>query len=377
MDLDLDFLRLLGVSNYSPTFVTLTPEHGPPSIKLDTEREHDVTRTAWLRPPKNSALPVRFATERALRLGLGPEALPALIEFPMKNAFSSGDSTLATRSEGQIPRSGEFAHPSLAPRKHRRQRHQPLPPHVPRRLPPRMIDQLWPFLRYWDPAFLAAEPTVRPEIVSVIVHEPANAREWVEAVDTSPCVLAGQLPDGRRVLAERSELSIPAWERLQEVRESRIMSAGSDIDTDSQFFQLVTNQTALTYAHEEEELDPSRLVIKNFPRGQNSPSSDWIALNPSVGRALGWKPDVAGLFRWMDSGGALMAETLWWVDGPVETVPPENDMVGEGCLVVVSAEALEAVRRTYGTLVRSGRITRSGNDDGHPISRVRSSTIPL
>jgi hypothetical protein len=246
-----------------------------------------------------------------------------------------------------------------------------------RRLSPEMVDQLWPFLRYWDPTFLVVEPIARPGSVNGIVHEPANARRWVEAVDSSSSVLAGHLPDGRLVLAERSELYIPAWEKLQEVRESQIMSVESDIETDSPFFELATNQTTHTYAHEEQDLNLSRLVIQNFPRGQDSPCSDWIALNPSVGKALGWKADEEGLFRWVDPGGTLMAETLWWVDGPVETAPPENDMVGEGCLVVVSAEALDAIRRKYGSLVRSGRVARTGNDGGHPVSRVRSSDTPM
>ncbi|AMV40928.1 hypothetical protein VT85_26070 (plasmid) [Planctomyces sp. SH-PL62] len=72
-----------------------------------------------------------------------------------------------------------------------------------------------------------------------------------------------------------------------------------------------------------------------------------------------------------------MAETRWWVDGPIETAPPDNDLEGEGFMVVVTREGLDSIQAYYGRLVRLERITRTSVDEGRPISESRSATLAV
>jgi len=244
------------------------------------------------------------------------------------------------------------------------------------RLGPQTIDQLWPFLRYWDPNFVVVDPAPRPKFIGGIVHEPANPRKWAESASIAK-LLPIELPDGWFLLAEQSRLYIPAWERPQEERVSQLAIEHCEPDQDIMFFATVTNQITSSYAANDVELDALSLVVRNLPRGQDSPGSSWIAFNPVVADTFGWKIDGSGLFRWVDAGGALMVETRWWVDGPIETAPPDNDLVGEGFMVVATREGLESIKARYGRLVRLERITRTSVDEGRRISEVRTATLAL
>ena len=61
-------------------------------------------------------------------------------------------------------------------------------------------------------------------------------------------------------------------------------------------------------------------------------------------RQGGWKISSPGHFRWIDDKDKIMVESVWWVDGLVDESPPHfEDEVGEGWLVVASAEAVSAI----------------------------------
>lgn len=245
------------------------------------------------------------------------------------------------------------------------------------RLTPQTVDRIWPFLRYWDPAFLTIDPVPRPKFVGGMVHDPANPRRWAESASIAK-LLPIELPDGWFLLAEETHLYIPAWERLREERVSQLAIEHCEPVEEPMFFATVTNQITSSYAVDDSELDLQSLVVRNVPHGQDSPGSRWIALNPVLADALGWEIDGSGLFRWVDAGGTLMAESRWWVDGPIETAPPDNDLVGEGFMVVVTREGLESIKAHYGRrLVRLERITRTIMDEGRPISEVRYATHTL
>lgn len=122
------------------------------------------------------------------------------------------------------------------------------------------------------------------------------------------------------------------WNLPEEVRESMVASRalselastnGSRHDT---FFPTVMRRLRAEYPLLTERDLPPSLVVRHLSYGFDSPGDDWIALNPVVGRRLGWKPAVDGLFRWLNEQGEMMVETVWWVDGIVEQGPLQSAM---------------------------------------------------
>lgn len=97
----------------------------------------------------------------------------------------------------------------------------------------------------------------------------------------------------------------------------------------------------------------------------------FLALNPYVGFRLGWTFAADGLFRWNDSSGAIMAESIRWTLGNVEAteVGGYKERAAEGWLVLASPKGWEALRPMLVHFVRhrmAARMTgykRSGERD--------------
>ena len=79
-----------------------------------------------------------------------------------------------------------------------------------------------------------------------------------------------------------------------------------------------------------------------------TPGERWLAFNPSVARSLGWMRDLTGLFRWTDTSGAVMVETLLWQDGLYEQQAPKPKVeVGWGWLVKASPAGWTQIRDVH------------------------------
>jgi hypothetical protein len=119
------------------------------------------------------------------------------------------------------------------------------------------------------------------------------------------------------------------------------------------------------------------IVMKDYD-GRDSDCAQWIALNPEIAGQLGWTLDRNGLFRWVDSEGGLMAETIWWKDGSLDHQPPEHDdEVGEGWLVVMSGRGVRQMIARFGRILRTvenGR-TLTTEDSQQKESRRASSEV--
>jgi hypothetical protein len=111
----------------------------------------------------------------------------------------------------------------------------------------------------------------------------------------------------------------------------------------------------------------ARLVVRNEEYGFENSGSDWLALNPAVGRLCGWNPVDSGLFEWSDDRGQVMVKSIWWVDGNIKHAPPHYpDQVGEGWIVTASPEAFERLSKCLGPFERQIEVTRSVRiDDRH------------
>ncbi|MDF5717509.1 MAG: hypothetical protein PUP93_27500 [Rhizonema sp. NSF051] len=92
------------------------------------------------------------------------------------------------------------------------------------------------------------------------------------------------------------------------------------------------------------------------------PGENWLALNPAAGRALGWTPSSNGLFRWVDSQGRVMVESVWWIDGIFNQNNSSHDEVGEGWLVLASEEAWSQIASYYQLLKQIVLVSRQYSD---------------
>ena len=120
-----------------------------------------------------------------------------------------------------------------------------------------------------------------------------------------------------------------------------------------------------------EDLDPP-LVMKNSPYHVEGAGGEWIGLNPWVGDQLGWTLARDGLLRWIGANAEIMAETIYWVDGPNEMSPYRDDEVGEGYLVLLSPDGAEKLVKRFGPFTRVSKVSRSYlKDGGHTVGLVQ------
>lgn len=120
------------------------------------------------------------------------------------------------------------------------------------------------------------------------------------------------------------------------------------------------------------------IIIKNEHRFKNSGlTADWIAFNPSLANSLGWKPSANGSFAWEDYNGNLMAESIYWMDGNQDFVPPHtNSESGEGWYVRISLQALtllDNLNTSFFTIRK--KIIRERNYQGNQSKEIYTQTI--
>ncbi len=96
--------------------------------------------------------------------------------------------------------------------------------------------------------------------------------------------------------------------------------------------------------------------------------ADFLALNPQIGFALNWEVADEGLFRWVDSAGKVMTESVWWQDGNLFV----NDHSGldeaayQGWLVLVSPEGWSQLRPKIANFLVHRSAGRSAPDSKSP-----------
>lgn len=106
------------------------------------------------------------------------------------------------------------------------------------------------------------------------------------------------------------------------------------------------------------------LVVYGHSRQVAIGGVEWLAFNPALATSLGWSLSKEGLFRWVDTAGRTMAESVWWQDGPMDRQPPRsNEVTGEGWLVVVSPEAQLSIRQHYAPITFMRAVKRCFKDE--------------
>ncbi len=107
------------------------------------------------------------------------------------------------------------------------------------------------------------------------------------------------------------------------------------------------------------DVDLSHLVIAHDAVEMETANQHWLALNPMVGRVLGWRPTTGGWFRWVNEQGVPVVEGVWWSSGRHHHFNHyAHDEVGEGWLVVITEQGFRELSAWAAALCRGGVVWR-------------------
>lgn len=224
-------------------------------------------------------------------------------------------------------------------------------------------------LREADPGALRLRPSARPTAVKRI---PERSRDryvessWTQAVSYDT-IVTGRNADGV-ILGEDSKHIWLSWKRPTEFRRAVVVGAlASDQDVsaaEDPLRELCALGRVLQmndYASWEGGSD--RLLTLQHPFQFDTPANRWLALNPSIARKVGWTLAAEGTFRWLDSTGDVMAESIWWQDGFTEHQPPHPTVeVASGWLVRATLKGWSVLRQLSGAWVVCSYVDRRAEE---------------
>ncbi len=224
------------------------------------------------------------------------------------------------------------------------------------------------FIEHWlarhDYIMSNLEPEPRPaEVVFPEGHLSSFDRDknWVHNGEEAFSLMPERFRDDRIVLAELTRIRDLDWETPTEYRFCMIAHPKWPLSTDlhnaSNFFPYENDWYAMDYPDLQNTEAPAAVVYGN-PRSVEPGSQEWLAFNPALAHQLGWKLSRNGLFRWLDSQGQTMVESLCWQDGSIHRLPPRREVCGEGWLVLACQEAVDIMLGTVGQATRLNTVIR-------------------
>jgi hypothetical protein len=234
------------------------------------------------------------------------------------------------------------------------------------------FDQLVSLFIHHDPELILHHPVRRPTYIEPIGDvDVDDARyitvpeSWLDTTENSFALLHSHTPEGQLVVGEWTRLRYLEREMSQEERMAVVRLAGAeeiwagyDVESAHPPFYRVHNVRVAGYLNCSAPLD--HLVITNSDYFSEMPNSQWLALNPAVGRLLGWQPINDGWFQWANRSGVLVAESIWWRDGPAELFDEHvRAEVGRGWLVLVTETGVREIQEYFTNLSRGGVVWRS------------------
>jgi hypothetical protein len=248
------------------------------------------------------------------------------------------------------------------------------------RIHPSDLPKLLALVTAQDPCLALVDSCPRPVTIKSLhglnqYH--SNAKEWVENKAPSFGNHLREL-DGRIVLGEVTRLNALDSSVASETRISIVGAKTRNAVDAGHPFERVFNVPIASYAGAVPHgVDPANsVVVRNQWLRSDTDGTDWIALNPAIAENHGWTMAADGLFRWVNSIGEVMVETVWWKDGYIELGPHGRDAeVGEGFLVVASLTAAEQIFQLVQEPTRYLLLQRSCIEDDHVLEAqaVRSS----
>jgi hypothetical protein len=190
------------------------------------------------------------------------------------------------------------------------------------------------------------------------------AREWVSQVAAAEQLRTTSLSvyrPGWLVIGEDTHLRSLEWSTATENYQCQL-TASKDADEELTSLDLVFN--CPTSAYHNLQLNHDTFLVGREQLNPLIRQSAWLAFNPALAKVLGWQPASDKLFGWQNQRGELLVESVYWMSGNVAMSPPHsNSEVGEGWLVVASAEALAQLRRFEPVLYVEKKLTRTRRYD--------------
>ena len=243
----------------------------------------------------------------------------------------------------------------------------------------RDLQTLEPLLLVEDLSLLLVEPAVKPSYIpslEYIGYERDSYQTWLGQTVQQVKASRHAAPDDLVVVGAQTKLKGLDWRTPVEIRQEVVCPAATQIARQdggypSCFYETISRTSR--YPRLLFDTTPIPLVIRHLALGTPSPGEDWLALNPEVGRQLGWTPAGEGLFRWIDASGQTMVESLWWNDGDFSSdTGHSGEQVGEGWLVLAKQDAFMQLRRQYEPLKRVAVLERSYQEDGRELRQATS-----
>lgn len=206
-----------------------------------------------------------------------------------------------------------------------------------------------------DTSTLDRIPTQKPEFIFIPGPEGEKDfwkhEEWSSKASSALGHLNDRTTDHMFILGEITKWRYLDWKRPTEIRMSTIgHKAWSQEETPedpSSFFPWRGYWSADEYPKFNSIHKPS-LVIYGSPDSIDHGGTSWLAFNPGIAFQLGWNMSPQGLFRWENSSGDIMVESLFWKDGPIEREPPKFEICSNGWLVIASKEAVDKILEFMG-----------------------------
>jgi hypothetical protein len=236
------------------------------------------------------------------------------------------------------------------------------------------LSQLDSVLRFYDLHMFLTEPTQRPSSIPPLEGKRRFGgvdEEWLDQVMEIANSAHCKTDNGLIILAEDTTLKWLEWEVPTEVRRSVVRQSGVPYPEDpNSFFSKIANRLVSEYPLLYADSVAPPLIFRHTAYAYESPGTNWLSLNPTIGSHLGWSLAEDGLFRWINNAGQTMIESSWWADGLVGQSPPHfDDEVGEGWLVVASPAAWDAMQLQLGPLRRLVHVERSFSSKGKRLQR--------
>jgi hypothetical protein len=184
--------------------------------------------------------------------------------------------------------------------------------------------------------------------------------DWLDRIGESERLRESLLDynDNFNIIAEYNQVKNLDWgspteEYMYQIAVNEVLNEESNYVFGSVFHQLSSNYYEMICGGH------FIVVIRNHRFDQFDLKSEWIAINPSLARHLGWVPETTKLFAWKNSQGELTAESIYWSNGNTSMTPRKDGEVGEGWFVIVSEDGLRQIKSVEKNLFLQKKLTRS------------------
>ncbi len=234
----------------------------------------------------------------------------------------------------------------------------------------------------YDWRLAGKEPVTRPNAVATLKSLGffSNKDEWVGGRAATFMDFSTRLDTGYRVVGELSQFKDWDWSVPTEYRFSMACHPEwpqpDKLRGAFDFFPYGSIWNASDYPDLYGVGKFPALVVYGHSRQVAIGGMEWLAFNPVFAMKLGWSLSKDGLFRWVDTAGKTMVESIWWQDGPIDRQPPRsNEVTGEGWLVVVSPEAQLSILKHYSPIIFMLAVKRYFKDDVENLSDFSITTL--